>query len=277
MAVLAAWVARDLPSALNEKTGIFNSSAFNSVLAFLILALVFITDSPTTSPNVTSFLWIAMLLGIVLSTTVMIVLPKIRRVRSGEKIVISNLLSPSPNVLTRRSSMDVIRRSSLASNDSRPSFTGSRGDPNDSRPPFNRGYQNEAELGIPASPSEADKSTDITMTPIPEDEDTTSSLDDTALAHSEHESASSQHKPFYLQMNEPPPRRVEGEMFTLKDILTAITVKSLEGHQIVLRDWQKLIKSVSNLHEDLDRLEFMWTKDDEDSLFVAEKEAERHH
>jgi hypothetical protein len=268
MAVLAAWVARDLPSALNEKSGIFNSSAFNSVLAFLILALVFITDSPTTSPNVTSFLWIAMLLGIVLSTTVMIVLPKIRRVWSGETVVISNLLSPHSNVMTRRSSMDAIRRSSLISNDSRP---------------CSRGEQNEAELvGLPvlAASPENEKSTELAMTPIPEDEDTASSLDDTAVvdigANSEQQSAASQHKPFYLQMNEPPPRRVEGEMFTLKDIITAVTVKSLEGHQILLRDWQKLMKSVSNLHEDLDRLEFMWTKDDEDSLFVDEKEADRH-
>ena len=53
LAVLVAWYSRDLPTAFNEKDQIFQAATMNGVICFVIIAMIFITESPTTSPNVT--------------------------------------------------------------------------------------------------------------------------------------------------------------------------------------------------------------------------------
>jgi hypothetical protein len=52
LAVLMAWISRDLPSAFNEKDQIFNAATVGTILGLMALALGEITDQPTTKPDV---------------------------------------------------------------------------------------------------------------------------------------------------------------------------------------------------------------------------------
>lgn len=51
--VYTAWVARDLPMLFNEKDCVFHAASINSVVVLIVIALVFITDKSTTSPDIT--------------------------------------------------------------------------------------------------------------------------------------------------------------------------------------------------------------------------------
>jgi hypothetical protein len=117
LAVAVSWISSNLPSAFNEKDQVFLASAISAIFASLVAALEAITDDVTTSPDVqvsmmtfTLFLFENSLtnkcslfivqvylrsscsIGVSVSVLVIIVWPKIRRVRSGEKVVISGLL-----------------------------------------------------------------------------------------------------------------------------------------------------------------------------------------
>jgi hypothetical protein len=50
--VLVAWYSRDLPMAFNEKDQIFQTATVNGLVCVIIIALLLITDLPTTSPNI---------------------------------------------------------------------------------------------------------------------------------------------------------------------------------------------------------------------------------
>jgi hypothetical protein len=92
LAVLMAWISRDLPSAFNEKNQIFNSATIGTILVVMAIVLGQITDQPTTSPDVAVFLDSSCAIGIAGSVLSLIIRPKIVRVRSGDKVVVSNLL-----------------------------------------------------------------------------------------------------------------------------------------------------------------------------------------
>lgn len=66
-----------------------------------------------------------------------------------------------------------------------------------------------------------------------------------------------------LQMNSAPPRKIEVQMLHVKGLLTRLCRQSLSGTSIALGDWQQLIASVDILRNDLNRLEFAWSKSDE--------------
>jgi hypothetical protein len=53
LAILVAWYSRDLPTAFNEKDQIFQAATINGIVCMVGLSLVFVTDLPSTSPNVT--------------------------------------------------------------------------------------------------------------------------------------------------------------------------------------------------------------------------------
>jgi hypothetical protein len=46
----------------------------------------------------------------------------------------------------------------------------------------------------------------------------------------------------------------------------ALFTCSVEGHRIALSDWELLIAAIEKLHSDLDRIEFMWSQEDEEAL-----------
>jgi hypothetical protein len=92
LAVLMAWISRDLPSAFNEKNQIFNAATIGTILVVMAIVLGQITDQPTSSPDVAVFLDSSCAIGIACSVLSLIIHPKIARVRSGDKVVVSSLL-----------------------------------------------------------------------------------------------------------------------------------------------------------------------------------------
>ena len=52
LAVIMAWISRELPSAFNEKDQIFHAASIGMTLACMSIALGQITDEPTTNPDV---------------------------------------------------------------------------------------------------------------------------------------------------------------------------------------------------------------------------------
>ena len=52
LAVLMAWISRDLPSAFNEKDGIFHAAAISAVVNGMAIGVGTIVAAPTTEPDV---------------------------------------------------------------------------------------------------------------------------------------------------------------------------------------------------------------------------------
>jgi hypothetical protein len=121
LAVMVSWISRLLPSAFNEKDHVFLAAALSTIIAVVSVLLQRISDEVTTSPDVQVsnlclhacyranthfltncsvfvvqvFLMSSCLIGPATSVLVLIVWPKIRRVLSGEKVVVSKLLGAS--------------------------------------------------------------------------------------------------------------------------------------------------------------------------------------
>jgi hypothetical protein len=51
LAVLVAWISRNMPSAFNEKDQIFQAAGCNCIVSLVVISLIFSTDLPRTSPN----------------------------------------------------------------------------------------------------------------------------------------------------------------------------------------------------------------------------------
>ena len=92
LALILAWVGRDLPAAFNDTDAIFQSSSINALVSLITITLDMLTTTIRTAPDVTVFLWVCT--SIVISSTAVyfITVPKIKRVVSGEKVIISDLL-----------------------------------------------------------------------------------------------------------------------------------------------------------------------------------------
>jgi hypothetical protein len=69
--------------------------------------------------------------------------------------------------------------------------------------------------------------------------------------------------PIKLQIHQAPPRRIEIQMLHIKDLLLRLCGQTLSGTSISLADWQLLITGLDLFRNDLRRLEFDWTKEDE--------------
>ena len=103
LGVFVAWIARDLPSAFNEKTQIFNTAAVAGVAILLSFILSEIMDIPATSPDALVFMWELASYGVALSVLIFFIWPKIQRVMSGEKVVVTNILSARFDSMARQS------------------------------------------------------------------------------------------------------------------------------------------------------------------------------
>eukprot|EP00549_Striatella_unipunctata_P008484 CAMPEP_0118688700 /NCGR_PEP_ID=MMETSP0800-20121206/9067_1 /TAXON_ID=210618 ORGANISM="Striatella unipunctata, Strain CCMP2910" /NCGR_SAMPLE_ID=MMETSP0800 /ASSEMBLY_ACC=CAM_ASM_000638 /LENGTH=464 /DNA_ID=CAMNT_0006585991 /DNA_START=162 /DNA_END=1557 /DNA_ORIENTATION=+ len=88
-----AWLSSELPSVFNEREAIFNASWINLFVIITGIALMVSTRDPTTLPDVLVGLYAGMVLAIVLTTCRLLLVPKIKRVKSGEKVVVSKLLA----------------------------------------------------------------------------------------------------------------------------------------------------------------------------------------
>lgn len=108
LAMYVAYISRQLPSAFNEKDEIFRAALFSGLVTVVISVFLAFSDGPTTSPNISTTLTVTMCVTISMVTSFFLVMPKIRRVRSGEPIVISNILR-EVNGCSASSSEDELR------------------------------------------------------------------------------------------------------------------------------------------------------------------------
>lgn len=92
LALILAWVGRDLPAAFNDTDAIFQSSSINAIVSLIAITLDMLTTAVRTAPDVTAFIWVSTSMVISLTAVCFITVPKIKRVLSGEKVIISDLL-----------------------------------------------------------------------------------------------------------------------------------------------------------------------------------------
>jgi 7 transmembrane sweet-taste receptor of 3 GCPR len=76
-AVMLAWASRDLPSAFNESSAVFQAATINSIVALMAAALYQLTFGTLTPPNSEAFLWAATSLIVVSTSVFFIVVPKV--------------------------------------------------------------------------------------------------------------------------------------------------------------------------------------------------------
>eukprot|EP00550_Attheya_septentrionalis_P004749 CAMPEP_0198293862 /NCGR_PEP_ID=MMETSP1449-20131203/19257_1 /TAXON_ID=420275 /ORGANISM="Attheya septentrionalis, Strain CCMP2084" /LENGTH=134 /DNA_ID=CAMNT_0043993609 /DNA_START=1 /DNA_END=401 /DNA_ORIENTATION=+ len=91
---MMAWVSRELPSAFNEKRQIFRATGISIVIGIVSAALAGgDAQDPTTDPDSVVGLHVMNSVGVATTVLALVVWPKIRRVRSGEKVVMGSLFS----------------------------------------------------------------------------------------------------------------------------------------------------------------------------------------
>eukprot|EP00978_Attheya_sp_CCMP212_P029521 scaffold105105_cov62-Attheya_sp.AAC.2 len=94
LAVMMAWLSRELPSAFNEKRQIFRATGISIAIGIVAAALAGgNAQDPTTDPDSVVGLRVMNSIGVATTVLVLVVWPKIRRVRSGEKVVMGSLFS----------------------------------------------------------------------------------------------------------------------------------------------------------------------------------------
>ncbi|EEC47275.1 predicted protein [Phaeodactylum tricornutum CCAP 1055/1] len=93
LAVFIAWVARELPSAFNEKDQIFSSAIVCTIITFLCITMLEIADDPATPPDIEVFLRALLTIGCSMAVLIIVVFPKMKRVLSGEKVILTNVLA----------------------------------------------------------------------------------------------------------------------------------------------------------------------------------------
>jgi hypothetical protein len=92
LATYVAYVSRHLPSAFNEKDEIFRSAFLNGCLTVGVSVFLAFSDSAVTPPDLSTTLLVLVIVLEAMVTSYMVVMPKIRRVRSGEPVVMTNIL-----------------------------------------------------------------------------------------------------------------------------------------------------------------------------------------
>mmetsp|Transcript_21669 Transcript_21669/g.51183 ORF Transcript_21669/g.51183 Transcript_21669/m.51183 type:complete len:209 (-) Transcript_21669:421-1047(-) len=92
LACYTAWCSRFLPSAFNEKDQVFRATIFASFLALLLAIFVGIINATGTNPNFTASIFVTFSLILSLVTVSSVVIPKIIRVASCGKVVVTKVL-----------------------------------------------------------------------------------------------------------------------------------------------------------------------------------------
>mmetsp|Transcript_3246 Transcript_3246/g.6670 ORF Transcript_3246/g.6670 Transcript_3246/m.6670 type:complete len:726 (-) Transcript_3246:3908-6085(-) len=98
LAVLLAWHGRDMPSFLNEKSAIFNTSLLFAITMFFYIVILATSRESISNPDTTVFVLCMILLGTLIFLLYSIAWPKIMRAVRNEKVVFGDVLrlNPSP-------------------------------------------------------------------------------------------------------------------------------------------------------------------------------------
>lgn len=92
VAVWLAWLSRHLPSNFNEKDQVYIASSACLILIFTSVALRNTLEAPEFSPDASVLLYAICSLIVPMTILAVVVYPKVQRVLSGEKVVISSAL-----------------------------------------------------------------------------------------------------------------------------------------------------------------------------------------
>jgi hypothetical protein len=93
LAVIMAWLSRDLPFCFNEKDPIFHAATISAIITAMSMAVAQVIDDPSTSPSAVVLLQSIVSIGIAVTVLVLLVWPKIHRAWSGQTVIMSQLLS----------------------------------------------------------------------------------------------------------------------------------------------------------------------------------------
>jgi hypothetical protein len=110
-----AQATSQLPSLFNESKVIYESAVFTIVLLLLGMGIIIVVDDPGTSPAVGYLVCVVWTLSIALSTSLRIMLPKLRMVWRNEKVVISTLVSDHAKSVRQEDERYLNSRSNRAS------------------------------------------------------------------------------------------------------------------------------------------------------------------
>jgi hypothetical protein len=110
-----AQATSQLPSLFNESKVIYESAVFTIVLLLLGLGVIIVVDDPGTSPAAGYLVCVVWTLSIALSTSLRIMLPKLRMVWRNEKVVISTLVSDHAKSVRREDERYINSKSNRAS------------------------------------------------------------------------------------------------------------------------------------------------------------------
>eukprot|EP00538_Stauroneis_constricta_P004397 CAMPEP_0119555080 /NCGR_PEP_ID=MMETSP1352-20130426/7400_1 /TAXON_ID=265584 /ORGANISM="Stauroneis constricta, Strain CCMP1120" /LENGTH=825 /DNA_ID=CAMNT_0007601789 /DNA_START=233 /DNA_END=2710 /DNA_ORIENTATION=- len=230
LAVLVAWYSRQLPTAFNEKDQIFQTATINGIVCVIILGLSVVTDTPTTHPNISAFLWIILFVAVGIIASWVIIMPKIRRLRSKEPIVVSSLLRQANDL---SSSSEEYSTSSIQAPERRSHYSASTPSP---------GIQ-------PAAGRHSTNSTTID-----------------GMLLQKHNTAARPAKipPILVNSEKAIPQSVESEIAQMKAMLDSVTEKCLHGRPLNENDWEKLREQSKALLTEVDRVE--WCDDMESEM-----------
>ena len=92
LACYVAYCSRSLPSAFNEKEQVFTATMINVVVSICLLGLLGFFDIGQADPNIATCITTTLIVAICFTTNVYVVLPKIKRVWSGDEVVVTNVL-----------------------------------------------------------------------------------------------------------------------------------------------------------------------------------------
>ena len=95
LAVIMAWLSRDLPFCFNEKDQIFHAATICAIITAMSIAVAQVIDDPSTSPSAVVLLQSIVSIGIALTVLVIMVWPKIHRAWKGQPVVMSHVLGSS--------------------------------------------------------------------------------------------------------------------------------------------------------------------------------------
>ncbi|GAX15918.1 hypothetical protein FisN_UnNu069 [Fistulifera solaris] len=93
LAVIMAWLSRDLPFCFNEKDPIFHAATISAIITAMSMAVAQVIDDPNTSPSAVVLLQSIVSIGIAVTVLILLVWPKIHRAWSGQTVIMSQLLS----------------------------------------------------------------------------------------------------------------------------------------------------------------------------------------
>ena len=221
MAVIVAWISRSLPSAFNESDQIFNAAAICALLAFMTVSLFTILKDPTTHPDVRVFLLAVFSIGVSFSVLILIVLPKVRRVMSGETVVVSAILG-------NRYSMSTASKTAS-------------------------GTETDYAAGLQTTITQSDVLGNSIAAEINEENrPNRSALKSSMLGHP----TSARVRRSKLKENDPLPEALEQKILGMQSALSSCTSKLAQGRPLSADEIRLLRGDVAGLHEELDLVEF---------------------